>query len=663
MSEDFDDIPRRGAAILVITVLVISTSVIAVVWPKALDPAELSARVAVIDSGIDYDPLISSRMVAEKSFIHEEYGYRANDTSTTDSHPLGNRHGTVVAQIIADNAPNVAFVNAKVVNEDNLATISGITSAIYWAVEEAHCNVINLSLGGAPTNLDILEDAVRWAFSNGVSIVAAAGNDKEPRLTGTSIESPAVYPEVIAVAAVNEFGSPFSFSANGPLRNRTVKPDLSAPGWYVSNGGSVSHLGTSFAAPHVAAAAANIVVRCTEAGWHWTPGMIKALLMASARHLDAESWEVGAGLIDQEAALQYLENVPKHDHLPLVIFAFPQSAPYSFERWFVNSTATIEVSVFMSSNSSISLIIDGSASPWVRGPQFIEINQVGSFDINIRVVSDTERIGMRSLITLIAEDYLFTRVQLEFDVQVSIARIALDISHSPWWLDSIYGQFKRFYEELTQMNIAVEEFRLPADITLNRLRQYDAVLILDPCARDYDLYGRGKNKSYPYSPDEIDAYRNYWQIGGNIMVVALDNRTIEIASVNNLISWFNVSMNFDRIPGVQITIDGKPTTKIITGLANHPIAAGVSTFDYIGCSLNYSGDSYCIAWTLDEIEGTVFNKTVLVGLEGAIGNRFLVTGSNYFIDNAGMYGLYSSDYNARLARQCVLWLISNIQFL
>ncbi len=655
MTDEFDEIPKRGTALLLVTVIIIASSTIAAVWPKPIDPTELNARVAIIDSGLDPENLLSTRMVAEKSFILDEYGYNANETSTTDSRPLGNQHGTVVAQIIAQNAPNVAIVNAKVVNSRNFATVSAITAAIYWAVEEAECNIINLSLGGAPTNLDILEEAVSWAFDQGVSIIAAAGNDNEPRLTGTSIESPAVYQEVIAVAAVDDFGSPYSFSANGPLRNRTVKPDISASGKYLDGGGAL--FGTSFAAPYVTAVAANIIVRCAERGWSWTPGLVKALIMASARHLDAESWEVGAGLIDQNAALEYLENVPKRDTLPLIMFAFPQTAPYTFEKWFVNSTATIDVSVFMSSNSSISLIFDGSAAPWVRGPHILDIDQIGSFDINVRVISDSEKLGMRSLVTLDADGYLFTRIQLQFDVYVSEARVAIDVSHSPWWLDSIYGQFKEFYKELTQLNIAIEELRVPSDITPSRLQVYDAVVILDPCARDYDLYGRGKNKSYPYTSDEIDTYEDYWRNGGSLMVVTLDNRTIDITSVNDLISWTNISLNYDKIPGVQITVDGRPTTRVITEMLDHPITSGVSSFDYIGCSLNFTGECFSIAWTLENEDGDILNKTVMVGVEGNVGNRLIVTGSNYFIDNAGMKGLYSSDYNARLVKQSVLWLI------
>jgi hypothetical protein len=287
----------------------------------------------------------------------------------------------------------------------------------------------------------------------------------------------------------------------------------------------------------------------------------------------------------------------------------------------------------------------------------MEIDQLGSFEINVMVISDSEKLDLRSLITLDAEGYLLTRLQLEFDVYVSEARVALDISHSPWWLDSIYGQFKELYIELTQLNVAVEEISDPTDITPNKLQGYDAILILDPCARDYDLYGRGRNKSYPYSPEEINAYENYWKTGGNLMVVTLDNRTIDIASVNDLISWSNISLNFDKIPSVQVTVNNRPLTRVVTEMLDHPITTSVSSFDFIGCSLNFTGDCFSLAWTLENEDGVILNKTVMVGLEGDVDNRLIVTGSNYFMDNAGMKGLYSSDYNARLVKQCVLWLI------
>jgi hypothetical protein len=276
------------------------------------------------------------------------------------------------------------------------------------------------------------------------------------------------------------------------------------------------------------------------------------------------------------------------------------------------------------------------------------------------VVSDSEKIGQRALITLHSFGYLLTRMQLEFDVHVSIARIAFDLSHSPWWLDSIYGQFKNFYTELTSLSIAVEELNKPSQLTLNRLLHFDGVVILDPCARDYDLYGRGRNNSIPYSPEEIEVYQEYWRMGGNVMIVSLDNRTTDIAKSNELLSFFNVSFNYDRIPGVQIIIDGHISTKIVTDLASHPVTVGVPSFDYIGCSINYSENAFSLAWTIENIDGIQYNKTVMVGLNGSIGNRAIFVGSNYFIDNAGMAGLYSSDYNARLARQSVLWLIGDL---
>ncbi|GAH35962.1 unnamed protein product, partial [marine sediment metagenome] len=133
---------------------------------------------------------------------------------------------------------------------------------------------------------------------------------------GSSIESSAAYDEVIAVAGVDDQLVPYGFTATGPLRDRILKPDISAWGYYKENGGTV--FGTSFAAPIISASAVKIIAHCFRNGWSWTPGMIKAALMISALQLPYEEWVVGAGFIDIHSALDYIDNVQKVNGLPLV---------------------------------------------------------------------------------------------------------------------------------------------------------------------------------------------------------------------------------------------------------------------------------------------------------------------------------------------------------
>ena len=149
------------------------------------------------------------------------------------------------------------------------------------------------------------------------------------------------------------------------------------------------------------------------------------------------------------------------------------------------------------------------------------------------------------------------------------------------------------------------------------------------------------------------------------MVLALNNQTLDVPSLNEFLSVFNVTLNYDRLPSVHIVVDSSPNTVVITEMVDHPITNGVSSFDFIGCSMNYSGLCQPLAWAVVETvdsEGSIFMeyKTVLVSLENENSGKFLVIGSNYCFDNWGMKGYYTSEDNDRLARQCVFWLISDL---
>ncbi len=653
--------PRRGTAVLLMTMVLLASYGVIIVWPRPPDPMSLSARVAIVDSGITPDASLAPRIVVARSFINRQFGYPFDDNSTTDSEPKGSPHGTYVARLVATQFSEVALVNAKVVSSDNIASVTAIAEAIYWAVREAGCTVINLSIGGSPTNGSILEDAVRWAFRQGVCVVAAAGNTGQTGVAGTSVESPALCQEAIAVAAVDSAGNPFSFSARGPLRGRIAKPDISALGSY-SEGGGATLLGTSFAAPRVSAVAAAIIARCAERGWRWTPGMVKALLLASARHLEGEDWEVGAGLVDPDAALEYLEHVPRRDRLPLVVAALPTRGPYEFERWFVNSTYTIPISVFASSNVTFDVFYTGSAAPWIHGPPVLSVNQTGLLIVQLNVVSDVAMTDLRSLVTLVADEYLTVRAQFSFDLDIPRARVLFDVSHSLWWLDSVYGQFRYLYCSLTRLGIAVEEIDTPGELSAERLARHDAVLILDPCTRVHDAYGRERLPPMQYTAEEIQLYHSYFADGGSLLVAALDNNSLNVPAVNRLLLGFNVSLDYGRVPEVTFVVGGIASTALVSDLSDHPVTRGVSSFDHNGCTLNHSLPCYSIARVqirVSDRDGNehLVKRSVVVGRESESGSRLIVSGSNFFLDNWAFSGLYQSDDNERFAVQCVLWLV------
>jgi hypothetical protein len=116
----------------------------------------------------------------------------------------------------------------------------------------------------------------------GVRLVATGQADfLSPAIAYASIGNPATAHGVITVAAVDprhDVTAPYS--GQGPTADRRAKPELGASG--AGGGGSV---GTSYAAPRVAAIAACVLSRHLE----WTPDQVKAALGGYTQPLERRS--------------------------------------------------------------------------------------------------------------------------------------------------------------------------------------------------------------------------------------------------------------------------------------------------------------------------------------------------------------------------------------
>jgi serine protease AprX len=175
-----------------------------------------------------------------------------------------------------------------------------------------------------PSNFttDALDKAVEKLWFSGVTVVVASGNyGKEDGPSGVPF-APGNDPFVITVGAIDLEGSPDvrrhdvpNWSAWGYTLDGFRKPEVAAAGRYMigpvplvstlktdkpENIVSPTYMrlsGTSFAAPVVAGAVAQILARHTD----WTPDMVKGALMARARRVNqAELGAAGVGEINAE---------------------------------------------------------------------------------------------------------------------------------------------------------------------------------------------------------------------------------------------------------------------------------------------------------------------------------------------------------------------------
>jgi type VII secretion-associated serine protease mycosin len=280
--------------------------------------------VAVLDTGVDgTHPDLTGQVLPGKDMVG--FGAKRGDSSWA-------RHGTGMAGIIAGHghgpgnsdgvlgiAPEAKILPVRVILEDKdpqrkkARTTRGgaLAEGIRWAADHG-ADVINLSLGddSRTAHPEKLEDeAVQYALSKGVVVVASAGNGGE---NGDRASYPAAYPGVIAVAAADRYGNHASFST------RRWYTAVSAPGVDVviadPDRSYYEGWGTSTASAYVSGTAALI----RSAYPKLSPAQIKRLLEDTTRDTPAAGRDdsLGTGFVDPAAALKAAASLKPESPVP-----------------------------------------------------------------------------------------------------------------------------------------------------------------------------------------------------------------------------------------------------------------------------------------------------------------------------------------------------------
>ncbi|MBF6593468.1 MAG: RICIN domain-containing protein [Thermaceae bacterium] len=210
-------------------------------------------KVAVIDTGIDLNhPIFQGHLTPSNEwydFIGDD-GYPQDITGGKFS-----GHGTAVAGLILQVAPQATILPIRVLNSDGGGDIATVVSAISYAISDG-AQIINLSVG-ANTDSNSLHTISAYAKQMGVYIVASAGNDGKK----DGITAPARYSwsddtkgYTFGIGSVDANDMLSSFSNYGSALYATAPGEKlfsSFPGNQVANA-----TGTSFAAPLVTGALA-----------------------------------------------------------------------------------------------------------------------------------------------------------------------------------------------------------------------------------------------------------------------------------------------------------------------------------------------------------------------------------------------------------------------
>lgn len=243
-------------------------------------------KVAVVDTGIDTShPDLKTNIAGCLNFI--------SPTKTCED---DNGHGTHVAGTIAalDNnlgvvgvAPNAKIYALKVLNKNGSGYLSDIIESLDWSINN-QMQVINMSLGSS-SGSTLLSEAVVRVYNAGIIMVAAAGNSGP---SNNTVNYPAKYPQVIAVAGLDKNDSVPSWSSRG------AEVFIAAPGkdiystYYMDTYKTLS--GTSMATPHVVGAVA-LRLQITP---NTPPLEMKNLIKNSADILPLSVNLVGAGRVN-----------------------------------------------------------------------------------------------------------------------------------------------------------------------------------------------------------------------------------------------------------------------------------------------------------------------------------------------------------------------------
>ena len=294
----------------------------------ALLPAPQAPAIAIVDSGIDATKVadFGGRVVASMNFSSLSTAATGDDQG----------HGTMVAGIAAGSsashpgaAANANLVDLRTSDANGQSLASDVIAAIDWILANKatyNIRVANFSMASRTQTsfrFDPLDRAVEKLWFSGIVVVAAAGNHGTENTAVDMSFAPGNDPFVIAVGATDQQGTAdpaddtlARWSMFGHSIDGFSKPDLSAPGRFlimpapmastiatalperVVAPGYMWMSGTSFAAPAVAGAAAQLLA--LQPGW--TPDQVKGALMVSASYLPNAGFSGGVGELNAAAA-------------------------------------------------------------------------------------------------------------------------------------------------------------------------------------------------------------------------------------------------------------------------------------------------------------------------------------------------------------------------
>jgi subtilisin family serine protease len=301
--------------------------------------------IAVIDTGIDmkHEDLknvlwtnakeIPSNKIDDdrNGYVDDVNGYNfAQDIPSPNyvDNWSGYHHGTHVSGLAAaqgENGIGVSGVMAggarimmlNVFGDNSSASSTNAVNAIHYAADNG-ADVINMSIGGNGKSA-AYESAISYAIKKGVTVVAAAGNDRS-EIGQNYFFSPGGYGQefagMLTVGSLDSANSNLSVYSNFS----PTYVEIGAPGTEDSTrgygllstypGNRYQRIqGTSMASPVVAGAAAVTIAALRERGYAPSPATVEGVVEESAKRLENLRGKIRDGrALNMKLLVEFIEN-------------------------------------------------------------------------------------------------------------------------------------------------------------------------------------------------------------------------------------------------------------------------------------------------------------------------------------------------------------------
>lgn len=213
-------------------------------------------KVAVIDSGLDLNhPAFADRLAPEsewKDFVDGDTYPQEERSEGGDNGNYG--HGTGVAGVVLQVAPNATILPLRVLDSEGLGDITDVAAAIDHAVASG-ADVINLSLG-TDKDSDALNRMIAYAAEKRVFVIASSGNTGNQEITypaRNAKQSGKMGDYLLSVGSAKTYWSVLSVLSVFSTYGNAL--EITAPGEYIytafPDNGVGYWSGTSFSAPMV----------------------------------------------------------------------------------------------------------------------------------------------------------------------------------------------------------------------------------------------------------------------------------------------------------------------------------------------------------------------------------------------------------------------------